>query len=352
MNGITDASGSYAFPALGVSIALSSDNPAAAAVIAAPAAAAAQYAADKWDARATDLISVSNRHEATREKLALASTVLSGLIGTYGLIRQHGIISEYLKLAKEQTAQADRYLKLAESNYNDISVPTFKAQEGLFNRYLSQFGGYETRFLADAFKFDEYTPDYKLQEGRAINTVQVQFDKAQLQRRRQVGRYNTGRACHDATMFGIARATAKVAAINHAYRFEESRKFKLDQWYWSRKVAGVGVVDSMRGNVISGLNGGSAGATSGINAISSAVGAKSQVFQNVENGYTNLANFYGSIANNGFSVAGFQLGRSAVSPFTGGSSGMGGTLESLGSAGAAQGASAGAYGITGSTGIY
>ena len=243
---------------------------------------------------------------------------LSTLVGIYSLVKQHQIMQEYLKLAKEQVKQAERYLALAESHYNTIAVPTYRCQKDLFTRYLGKFSGYECSYLEEAFRLKEYDPEYKLQEGRAISTVQHMFDKARLQRRRQVGKYNTGLACHDNSYFTVMQAQAKVSAVNHAYRFEENRKFKLDQWYWQKCTAGIGIVDSMGNRVVSGLNGGASVANQALNSVGNAYGLVQNAFQFVENGYTNLANFWGSVSNTAFQFAGYQYGRSQASPFNNG----------------------------------
>lgn len=281
-----------------------------------------QDAINKWETQQNDWQAIATQKTNWQQ-------VLAGLTGIYGLIKQHGIIKEYLKLAKEQVAQAERYLKLAESHYNEVALPTYKCQKELFTRYLGQFGGYETKFIAEAFRLCEYCPDYKLQEGRAIATVQAQFDRAQQQRRRQVGKYNTGRACHDATQFAISGALAKVAAVNHAYRFEENRKFKIDQWYWQRKLAGASFVADMRGNVISGLNGGASVATSALGGIASALSARGSAVDGAGSGYGALASFYGGLAQTGFTTMGYGIGRNAAMPYGAGM--YGGSQGLLGS---------------------
>ena len=166
--------------------------------------------------------------------LQIAQVALSGLIGTYALIRQHDIQRDYLRLAEEQVDQAERYLELAESNYNDIAVPTFECQKELFTRYRTEFAGRETEFLKCAFDQKEFQPDYELQAGRAKGAVSSAFTRARVQRRRNTGKYNTGRACHDNTLLAIAQARAETAAVNNAYRFEEQRKFRFDQWFFQR----------------------------------------------------------------------------------------------------------------------
>jgi hypothetical protein len=260
-------------------------------------------------------------------------TILSTLVGVYALVKQHQLMKEYLKLAKRQVVIAEEYLQLAKDHYHSISVPTWKCQKMLFDRYVSGFAPYETEYLSDAFRLKEYSPEYKAQEGRAIATVQAMFDKARLQRLRQNGKYNRGRACFDSTYFAIMQAQAKVAAVNHAYRFEENRKFKLDQWYWQRRTQGVAVVSDMGNRVVGGLNGGAGVANQGLGLVGDAVGRVQGAFGFVENGYTNLANFWGGLANTAFQFAGYSYGRSQAMPFSGGMGGsgiMGGSGSGLG----------------------
>jgi hypothetical protein len=274
---------------------------------------------------------------------------LSTIIGVYGYIKQYDIMKDYLKLAKEQVAQAERMTVLAEKNFNDISLPAYQAQRSLFDRYLTNFSGYETTYVEDAFRLKEYDPDYVTQQGRAVGTVQAMFDRAALQKRRTLGKYNQGRACHDATSFAINTALAKAAAADHAYRFEEGRKFRLDQWYWSRRTAGAGLVSDMASRVVSGLNGGVAGIQSGFASMAGAFSARMNALSEVGSAYGAMANFYGGIAQAGFGTAAYGMGRTNASgyggvmgtngmtvpqPQMGGMGGIGGTAAPPGPVGA------------------
>lgn len=242
---------------------------------------------------------------------------LSTIIGVYGYIKQYDIMKDYLKLAKDQVAQAERMTVLAEKNFNDISLPAYQAQRGLFDRYLTNFSAYEATYVEDAFRLKEYEPDYVTQQGRAVGTVQALFDRAHLQKRRTLGKYNQGRACHDATAFAISTALAKVAAADHAYRFEEGRKFRLDQWYWARRTAGAGLVSDMASRVISGLNGGVAGVQSGFASMAGAFSARMQALDGVGSGYGAMANFFGGLAQAGFGATAYGLGRTNAAGYGG-----------------------------------
>lgn len=250
--------------------------------------------------------------------LQIAEVALSGLIGTYSIVRQYDLQREYLKLAEEQVDQAERYLKLAEDNYNQIAVVSFECQKALFNRYQSQFAGREVDFLTCAFDKKEYTPDFATQRGRAIGDVSRAFSRAREQRRRNTGKYNTGRSCHDNTQLAIAQARAETAAVNNAYRFEEQRKFRFDQWFFQRMTAGVSMVSDMASRVVSGVNGGVAGANAALGGVGSALQVSNQSFGFVENGFTNQANFFGSLANASFSNLARGLGTIQTNQMLGG----------------------------------
>lgn len=251
--------------------------------------------------------------------------ILSTLMGVYGLIKQHELLERQMRVAESMLALQQEYLTLAKGNYFDIVVPTWTRQKDLYDRYLGQFSGYETVYVEDAFRLKEYQPQYALQEGRALAGVQNKFDKAYLQRRRQMGKYNSGRCCAEGTKFAILTALAKVDAANHGYRWEEAKKIQLDEWYWKRRGDGARLVDGMANRVVSGINGGTANAISGMNSVGNAYGAMQSAGVSVMGAISNMASFWGSVANFGFRNAGYFAGRDSVSPFgqTGAGGGMG-----------------------------
>lgn len=240
---------------------------------------------------------------------------LSILVGIYAMIKQHQIMQEYLALAKEQVAKAERYLRLAERHYYEIAITTFNCQKSLWNRYLDDFGSFETRYVADAFRLIEYDPEYKVQEDRNIRCVGSMFDMAARQNARQRGKYNPGFACHDNAYFSIMRVQSQVSAVNHFYRHEENRKLVFDEWYWQRQTAGIGIVDSMGNRTVAGLNQAGQVANQALGQVNNAVSLVQNAFRFVENGYTNLANFWGSVANTAFQFAAYQQGRSNAGAF-------------------------------------
>jgi len=249
--------------------------------------------------------------------------ILSGIVGTYAMVKQYELFKEQIRIAEDIRRQQQEYLVLAQRTFDDVLLPTHMRQRDLFDRFKTNFSNYEDRYTADAFRLKEYSPEYSVQEGRTLGSVQAQFDRAALMKRRMCGKYNTGRACDDATKFSIVTALAKVDAVNHGYRFEESRKRALDAWYWERRSDGIKIVDSMRASVVSGLNQGTATVVSGLNAVGNAYKAQIDAYGPIANAYSNMGNFWGTLANGAFRSAGYALGRMNVSPF-GMGSGMGG----------------------------
>lgn len=241
--------------------------------------------------------------------------ILAGLVGVYSIVKQYQIMKDYLALAKTQVAQADRMVVLAERQYEEVGLKAFTCNKLLFDRYTGQFMDYERRYLIDAFKDDCYTPDYALQRGRAIAPVHAAFDSAAKMRNRSRGKYNAGRGCHDATFFAIEMAKTRVAAADHAYRFEEERQWRFTQWYWQRKTQGVGYVGDMASKVISGINGGASVAASAFGNISSAVESRGRAIASLDGPVSNMGNFYGGIAQQAFNYVGYQQGRNMASPF-------------------------------------
>ena len=250
--------------------------------------------------------------------------LLSTIIGVYAMIEQHNLFKEQIKIAKRVMEQQEEYLTLAKRTYNEIMLPTHMRQRDRFDRFVNQFQDYETRYMTDAFRLKEYSPEYTVQEGRTLASVQTQFDRAAKMKRRMCGKYNYGRACDDATRFAIMTALAKVDAVNHGYRFEEARKRALDEWYWQRRTAGAHFTENMRANVISGLNQGTAVVGQGLNAVGNAYSNLIKAEGPLAAAYANMGNFWGSLANGAFRLAGYGMGRMSVSPF-GMGRGTGGT---------------------------
>lgn len=270
---------------------------------------ATKYATDAW----------KDRNKAYLETYLIPSMIwqqlLSTIIGIYAYVKQWEAIKEQIKIAQRYVAIAERYLSLAEDNYHNIAVPTWERQRDLFDRYKTDFAHRENEYVAEAFRLKEYQPDHKLWEGRALGMVQSRFDRSIQQRMRQIGKYNRGRACHESLQFAIMRGLATVDAMNHGFRYEEEKKRFLDQWFWQRQTAGVKVVETMRGHVISGINGGVAGANSAMQVVGSSVRNLGSATEMLMGAWANMADFWGGIGNSAMQMAGYGQGRSLGMPF-------------------------------------
>jgi hypothetical protein len=250
------------------------------------------------------------------------------IIGTYAVIRQFQLYEEQLALARQTVRQAEDYLDLTKWNFWNIAVPTWNRQRDLFDRYVANFAYYEVEYMSDAFRFKEYEPDYTTQEGRTQGQVQYIFDRAALQRKRQIGKYAAGRACHDAVYFATMTALAKVDAANHGYRYEEAKKRELDAWYWQRRTDGARITDSMANRVVAGINNGANVATNAINAVGRAVSALVSATNAAGTATHNAAQAYGALANGAFRAQGYAMGRGGngfdIGGMIGGMQGFGG----------------------------
>lgn len=244
----------------------------------------------------------------------LWQTILAGLIGTYGLVRQYQLLQKQVDLAERSVDQAEDYLDLATDAYANISIPTFTRQSTQFDRYVSTFAGYEDIYMEDAFRLKEYTPEYDVQMGRTIASVQSTFDKAALQRSRQNGRYNTGRACHDGLWFATMTALAKVDAVNHGYRYEDAKKIQLDGWYWERRSGGARINEAHADRVTGGLNGGAGAVGNGLTSIGQGVQQVQNAQRGVTEAFNNQANFFGSVSNGAFRFVGFNSYMGGANP--------------------------------------
>ena len=233
---------------------------------------------------------------------------LGAIVGTYGVIKQSEAIAAQVALTERSVAVAERQLLIAESAYASITTPTYSRLSGLYDYLYSSVTGYGPTFLAQAFRFTEYIPQFAVAEARAMANVQRQFDNAALARRRQIGRYNTGRATHEAIWTSVMAALARVDAAQHAYRLEDERRRDLDRWYFDRLLRGVNAANDLTRIAVNAVNG-AVNATS--QGLSSSVGA-TRAFQGAVDqqagALANRGDMWGSIANGAFRTAGFDMG--------------------------------------------
>lgn len=282
----------------------------------------------------TDDVAVANVFDGTvndilsrkDEELGIMGTFMS-LLGTYALIEQHNLLERQTDLNERMVDYSERYLELAEDNYTEITLDAYRAQRSLFDRFAaSPFQDFEEEFLEMATERQEYTPDYALHEGRAVAGVGQQYTLLRQRRARQRRRYNAGLCCHENLMLDIAQANAVVDAQNRGFRYEDEKKMRLDEWYWQHISQAMQVVENMRANVITGLNGGVANATGAVSAISGVLSQGISAARGASAAIQDQASFFGTLSNGIFEAIGFGRGRGSVSgnygPITTGMVGM------------------------------
>jgi hypothetical protein len=260
-----------------------------------------KYVADKSTTQNEKWLDYHKARDAWQSVVGLA-------MATYGLIQQHEMIKRQIQVMERQQAVAESYLALAQDTHFNIALPTYNRQRDLFDTSLACFQQTQCLYLTESQRLKEYLPEYDVQMGRTIATVQQQFDRAAQQRARAIGPYASGRCCDDATRFAIARSTAITSAVNHGYRFEEHRKRQLDAWYWERQAQGANFLSNWRGQVIGGLNGGAQVALAGLAAVGGAVDRMQTAASGVAQAYGNAAQFWGGVAQMGFAMSGFSAG--------------------------------------------
>lgn len=233
---------------------------------------------------------------------------LAGIIGTVGVIQQALLLERQVDLQERTVDQAQEYLDLTERSYEEVTLNAYNCQKELFTRYRDTFADCAEEFLTETKRLAAYTPAYDLQEGRAVSSVQRNIDRAEKRRKRQRGKYSTGACCHEGIWFSMEAARLSTDAANHAYRYEDDRKLRLDEWYFQRQSIGAQLVENMRAHVISGVNSGTTNVANGLNAIGNGVQALRASTSDLAGGIRDQASFFGSVANGAFRFAGFNNG--------------------------------------------
>lgn len=244
-------------------------------------------------------------------KISLMGTFM-GLLGTYALIQQYSLLERQTDMNEDMVSYAERYLDLAEDNYSDITLDAYRKQVSLYTKFVDDFEPFEKEFLNEAKSKITYDPDYDSAEGRAMAGVGQQYSLVRQRRNRQRSRYAVGACCSEGLLLDIAQANALVDASNRGYRYEDEKKLKLDDWYWQHYGQAFQLVENMRANVISGINGGAAAATSGVGAIAGMMNSANNTMRNMSDAIGDQSSFFGTMSNGAFKMMGFNAGRSQV----------------------------------------
>ena len=234
-----------------------------------------------------------------------AATIATSLFGIYGIIKQHELLRDQQKLAERMVNLSEDYYRLALQNYNCIVKQTYNCTKDYFDRYLNKFSGYECDFVSEAFGKQEYEAEYCAQQGRAMSTVQSNFDHARKQIERSLGKYQVGRSCYVRTNMAISAAKAKTEAANIAYRYEDAKVLQREQWNWKCKQDGINVVGQICNKAMSSLTGAAQVGVAGINASTNALDAFLGSYGQFANAYGQAADFWGGLGRDSLQTSGY-----------------------------------------------
>lgn len=264
--------------------------------------------------------------DAVGAKQCSWQAVLAGAVGTYGFIRQFELQERMVDCAEAQKEQAQEYLELTQQQYEEVTRPIFDCIKEAFTTAEDCYAQFEKEFVELALNCPVPEPDYVSQEGRVLGVVQAQFDNALKQRRRQLGKHETGRCKSENVRFALATATAKTDALNSAYRYEEARRDRWDEIYWNRKVQGMAIAQGAIGRTYASLTASGNVVNSGLGVIGNAFGRSLDAAGQLSAATSGLSDLFGTLANGAFQFAGFQsFGRPG---FGGASPGFGGGFGS------------------------
>lgn len=239
--------------------------------------------------------------------LNTAMAILADVVGTYGIIEQWKIQKRMVELAERSKDRADKFLAQVKVKYTDIDLPVWQRTADLYDRYATKWP-IETCYLNEAFALKGYCPDYCLAEGRAVQSVQRQFDLAYQAKRRSLSRYDTGRACHDLTHFMTSLVAAKTNAAMQARVVEQEKKLLHDKWYWERFRAAADYLTAMGNRSVNALTGGASGLAHGMSSINRSVDLADDGNQSRASALANSAQFWGNVAEGGLGGFGTAVG--------------------------------------------
>lgn len=271
-------------------------------------------ASDSWNQRPMSIGSYAATTAAAQSAQVAWQTALSGLIGTYSLVKNYELQKRVVDLQERSVNQAEEYLTLSKRHYNEISVPAFTRSRKHYDYVIKYWRPKLASFVTEGMRLKTYTPDYDTQMGRFMSVTQAEFAKARRLRRRQRGRFEVGRSCFENALFSIRAAEAKVAAASAGFRYEDLKRVEMDKWYWSRWKDAADLMGSALANAISGLNQGVATATSGLNAVGNSVDRSRNAINGLAGVTGEMRDWWGTQSNDAFT---HMRARQQMGPMTG-----------------------------------
>lgn len=252
---------------------------------------------DAWITTSMAANSYGSRTADAQDRQVTWQSVLAGIVGTYGVIRNYELQKRMVDLHQRSVDQAEEYLTLAKRHYDEIAVPTFDRVRDHFDFVRDNWRPKLTLYIDEGLRLKEYTPDYTSQMGRFMSVAQAEMDKARRMRTRMQSRFETGRACYEDALFAIRGAELRTAAASAGYRYEDAKKIEMDKWFWQRWSNVAELVSSAIANAISGLNQSTAVATTSLSQIGGAVGRGRDALAGLSGATESLAGFWGTQAN-------------------------------------------------------
>lgn len=134
-------------------------------------------------------------------------------------------------LAVEQLNQLQQNLTIAQ-NYYAVNHQDFTFWNTTYNPRMvtALTEGMGRPYYTNGVYTPQYGQlDYLASIGRGSNRASLKMDKAWLNTRRRVGRYNVGQAHRVDLKFALARFNSELEGWNLGYRYEDNRKQMYDE---------------------------------------------------------------------------------------------------------------------------
>lgn len=248
----------------------------------------------------------ANRAQWTAQTAGIrtAQQALLLVAGTVGIVKQWETLDRQTDINQEAVNQAREYLELAQDNYTDVTLRAFECNKLLFDHYVDVHEAKGDAFVTFAEEDRAFTPDCPTAQSRAVGVARNAFTETSLAHRRVTSRYAGGMRAELVHRNRVRQALAETHAANVGFRYEDERYMMWDKYHFDRRRAGAAFIEAMRSHVISGINQGTANATSGVGMVGSGIASLGSVTSSMADALSNKASFYGNLSNQAFGALG------------------------------------------------
>jgi hypothetical protein len=172
--------------------------------------------------------------------------IVGGALTAVGTYKQYDALEKQGNLAEAQIGFGERNIKLAERNFDETVMPSYRlANDYFYNYYRKKFEPKLVDMINCGMRQCEYTEDYDRWKKRAATDSFAIMKGTRLSTKKINDCLAIGECFDNSHRFAELHATMQVATINYGRTYEDTLKLEKDKFYWNRYTTAADVIKNL-----------------------------------------------------------------------------------------------------------